>query len=218
MRKKIDIVELSMEYCKNYNIPSYDNSMILNEIKNLIENYFEKQIYMGKDAIKFIDNDRKISISEALIKYIKNGLSEFISRYIKSNTHLKHNYELQYTVQKCTVYKKTEHGYYVSFLDKYAYISKVDTITLELGEKYYLFIEKYNKSKALYKAIINNHKVAQVILCKMFGEETQFKANAYKINTLLSLIYMNEKPSKEEIKKMRIYFKTEKIIYNKKDS
>lgn len=218
MRRKIDIVELSREYCKNYNIPNYDNSMILNEIKNLIEIYFNKQIYLGKDVIKFIDNDKKISISDALIKHVKNGLSEFISKYIKSNTQVKHNYDLQYTVQKCTVYKKTEHGYYVSFLDKYAYISKVDTITLELGEKYYLFIEKYNKSKELYKAIINNHKVAQVILNKMFGEKTQFKANAYKINTLLSIVYMNEKPSKEEIKKMRIYFKTEKIIYNKKDS
>ena len=53
---------------------------------------------------------------------------------------------MQFSVQKCTVYKKTEHGFYLSFLDKYAFISKVDSYQLVLGEKYYMFIEKYNKN------------------------------------------------------------------------
>ena len=214
--KKINILELSNEYCKEYNIPQYDSYMVLNEIKTIIENYFEKQIYLTNEEIKFVENDKKISISEALIKKIKKNLADFINMYIKNNTHLKNNYELQYSVQKCIVYKKTEHGYYLSFLDKIAFISKVDTYTLTLGEKYYLFIQKYNKDKNLYKALMNLHKVAQVIINSFFGEINRFKINVYKANNILSILYENEKPTKEEIKKMRLFFKKEKIIYNKR--
>lgn len=69
--KRINILELSNEYCKEYNIPQYDSYMVLNEIKSIIENYFEKQIYLTNEGIKFVENDKKISISEALIKKIK---------------------------------------------------------------------------------------------------------------------------------------------------
>lgn len=214
--KGINIVELSKEYCKAYNIPEYDSYMILNEIKTIIENYFEKEIYLTNEAIKFVDNNRKISISESLVKNIKKNLIIFINSYIKNNTHLKDNYKLQFSVQKCIVYKKTEHGYYLSFLDKFAFISKIDTFQLNLGEKYYLFIEKYNKEKCLFKAIINHHKVAQVVINSFFGEINRFKINTYKANSILSILYENEKPTKEEIKKMRYFFKKEKIIYNKR--
>lgn len=214
--KKINIIELSKEYCKSYNIPEYDSFMILNEIKTIIENYFEKEIHITNDSIKFIENNRKISISEKLVKDIKKNLSSFINVYIKNNTHVKCNYELQYSVQKCTVYKKTEHGFYLSFLDKYAFISKTETYPLSLGEKYYLFIEKYNKEKNLYKALMNHHKVAQVVIDSFFGK-SKFKINAYKANYVLSILYEKEKPTKEDIKRMRIFFKKEKIIYNKRD-
>lgn len=213
--KKINIIELSNEYCKSYCIPEYDNYMILNEIKSIIEIYFDKQIYITNDSIKFVENDRKISISESLIKDIRKNLANFIRVYIKNNTHLKNNYDLQFSVQKCTVYKKTEHGFYLSFLDKYAFISKVDSHHLFLGEKYYMFIEKYNKSKNLFKAIINHHKVAQVIIDGFFGIN-RFKIVTYKVNSLLSMLYDKDKPTKEEIKKIRLFFKSEKIIYNKR--
>jgi hypothetical protein len=214
--KKININELSKEYCKSHNIPDYDSYMVLNEIKSIIEIYFDKQIYLTNDSIKFVENDKKISISENLIKDIRKNLTSFISAYIKNNTHLKNNYDLQFSVQKCTVYKKTEHGFYLSFLDKYAFISKIETYPLVLGEKYYLFIEKYNKEKNLYKALMNHHKVAQVVIDGFFGKN-KFKINAYKANYILSLLYEKEKPTKEDIKRMRIFFKKEKIIYNKRD-
>lgn len=216
--KKINIIELSKEYCKAYNIPEYDNYMILSEIKTIIEDYFEKQIYLTNDAIKFVENDRKISISETLVKNIKKNLANFINSYINNNTHLKDNYELQYSVQKCIVYKKTEHGFYLSFLDKFAFISKIDTFPLVLGEKYYLFIEKYNKEKNLFKALMNHHKVAQVAIDSFFGKPNRFKINTYKANSILSILYENERPTKEEIKKMRFFFKKEKIIYNKRNN
>ena len=216
--KRINIFELSNEYCKSYNIPEYDNYMILNQIKKIIENYFEKQIYITAEAIRFLENDKKISISENLIKNIRKELAGFINAYIKSNTHLKNNFELQFTIQKCTVFKKTEHGYFIAFLDKNAFISKTETHNLILGEKYYMFIDKYNKSKNIYKAIINHHKVAQVIIDSLFGKLNKFKIVAYKANYLLSMLYEKEKPTKEEIKKMRLYFKEEKIIYNKRAS
>lgn len=215
---KNNIIDLSKEYCKFYNIPEYDNYMILNEIKNIVEEYFKKQIYITNETIKFVENDKKVSISERLINTIKKSLVSFITIYIKSNTKLKNNYDLQYDVYKCTVYKKTEHGYYLSFLDKYAFIAKMDTYPLNLGEKYYLFIDKYNKSKNIYKAIMNHHKVAQVIINSFFGETNRFKINVYKANNILSILYEKEKPTKEEIKKMRYFFKKEKIIYNKKDN
>lgn len=217
MRKRINIVKLSQEYCKAYNIPEYDSAMILNEMKTIIEDYFEKQIYLTKNEIRFEENDKKISFSENLLKHLSNSLLDFMRRYVKSNTHEKDNYEIQYTVQKSTVYKKTEHGYYISFLDKYAFISKSETLPLELGEKYYFFIEKFNKKKGVYKAIVNHHKVAQLIIDKLLGERNRFKVNMYKTNNILSILYDIEKPSKEEIKKMRIYFKNEKIIYNMKE-
>ena len=74
--KKININELSKEYCKSHNIPDYDSYMVLNEIKSIIEIYFDKQIYLTNDSIKFVENDKKISISENLIEKVsKDGLS-----------------------------------------------------------------------------------------------------------------------------------------------
>ena len=64
---------------------------------------------------------------------------------------------------------------------------------------------------------MNHHKVAQLIIDKLLGERNRFKVNMYKTNNILSILYNIEKPSKEEIKKMRIYFKNEKIIYNMKE-
>ena len=97
--KKINITELSKEYCKSHNIPEYDSCMVLNEIKSIIENYFDKHIYLTNDSIKFIENDRKISISESLIKDIRKNLTRFIRGYIKNNSHLKNNYDCIFELQ-----------------------------------------------------------------------------------------------------------------------
>lgn len=140
-------MNLSREYCKSYNIPEYDNIIILNQIKETIENYFNKTVYFSKKDIRFIENDRKVSISEKLFKLIKSKLNSFIKEYIESNTKLKDCYELQYSVQICTVFQKTEHGYYVSFLDKKGFIPKNETYTLDLGQKYYFYVEKFNKKR-----------------------------------------------------------------------
>ena len=63
---------------------------------------------------------------------------------------------------------------------------------------------------------MNHHKVAQVVIDGFFGKN-KFKINAYKANHILSILYEKEKPTKEDIKRMRIFFKKEKIIYNKRD-
>ena len=77
-----------------------------------------------------------------------------------------------------------------------------------------MFIEKYNKNKNLFKAIVNHHKVAQVIIDGFFGIN-RFKIITYKVNNILTMLYGKDKPTKEEIKKIRLFFKSEKIIYNK---
>ena len=35
------------------------------------------------------------------------------------------------------------------------------------------------------------------------------------MNNILTMLYGKDKPTKEEIKKIRLFFKSEKIIYNK---
>lgn len=209
-------MEISNQYCKEHSIPKYDSFIIINEVKSIIEDYFNKQIYITDSAIRFLENDRKITISDRLIKNIKNELSFFVKKYTENNSNTNNNYKLQFTVQTCTPYRKTEHGYYISFLDKYAFIDKKTVSELKLGEKYYLFIEKYNNKKKIYKAILNHHKVGQLILNRMFKLDCRFKVNKYKANDLLSFIYEGNKPSKEEVKQIRLYFKKEKIIYNKR--
>ena len=63
---------------------------------------------------------------------------------------------------------------------------------------------------------MNHHKVAQVVIDSFFGKN-KFKINTYKANYILSILYEKDKPTKEDIKRMRIFFKKEKIIYNKRD-
>lgn len=218
MKNKINIIEISNEYCKEHSIPQYDSFIIINEVKSIIEDYFNKQIYITKSAVRFLESDKKITISDRLIKKIKQELSNFIKKYIENNSKISSNYKLQYSVQICTVYKKTEHGYYVSFLDKYGFVDKNEVGVLMLGEKYYLFIEKYNNRKKIYKVIQNHHKVGQIILDRMFKLDCRFKVNKYKTNSLLSFLYKGERPTKDDIKRIRLYFKKEKIIYNKKDN
>ena len=49
--KKINITELSKEYCKSHNIPEYDSCMVLNEIKSIIE---EVKIFNPNEIAAFI--------------------------------------------------------------------------------------------------------------------------------------------------------------------
>jgi hypothetical protein len=218
MKEKINIIEISNVYCKEHSIPQYDSFIIINEVKSIIEDYFNKQIYITKSAVRFLETDKKITISDRLIKNIKQELSYFIKKYIENNSKINNNYKLQYSVQICTVYKKTQHGCYVSFLDKYGFVDKNAVAELKLGEKYYLFIEKYNNKKKIYKVIQNHHKVGQVILDRMFKLDCRFKVNKYKSNTLLSFLYQGDRPNKDDITRIRLYFKKEKIIYNKKEN
>ena len=50
-----------------------------------------------------------------------------------------------------------------------------------------MFIEKYNKNKNLFKAIVNHHKVAQVIIDGFFGIN-RFKIITYKVNNILTML------------------------------
>jgi hypothetical protein len=59
-----------------------------------------------------------------------------------------------------------------------------------------MFIDKYNKSKNIYKAIINHHKVAQVIINSLFGKLNKFKIVYIKANYLLSMLMIKRNQQK----------------------
>jgi hypothetical protein len=205
-------LDLFVEYSREIGINN--ELLVINELRQTIELYFQKQIYFDTDnSVRFLENGKKVSISKRLSMQI-----------VKSLKRLKHNYILQ---NKPNLYKfinkfikgkiiyKNKTGYkIVDENDNICFMPRERSIMeMKIGSENYFFC--YKVEHGVLKLRFDNG-VATYIANMLTGNQYIIQVLKWKIDKLLVFSFVGEKFGKDNIKKLSFFFQNEKIIYNKK--
>ena len=207
------------KFCEENNIPDFDHIFILNSVVKEIGIYFNKHVYLSIDGfLRFLETDRKITISSELVKNVKKSLTSILKEYKNSSFNSSNQQKREKITKKifrAKVIQNKEHSFILAFNNSYAYLLKKNIKKpLEIGEDYYIYINKYNSQNDIFEAFIDN-RVANFLLESIFQDENKnYKTIFYQHCGILSLTYDGNKPKKEDIEKIKLFIACEKVIYN----
>lgn len=213
MIKNKNKISAFIEYMQDSGI--HDELLLYMTIKGSVESYFGKSVYISDDfEMFFSENDKKISISKELSHLLVKDLK---SMRIKNENKRENTPVFLFLnrVISAKVIKITKSGYLlVDEHDNSCFLQKSNNYSFSVGEKSYFFVYKVEKN--ILKLRINNI-VAEHVINMLLTERKAVVVDKWKKGSLLVFSYgYGDKLGKDNLNRLRYFFKNEKIIFNQR--
>jgi len=187
-------------YCRENNLQLMT---VLQTIIDVIETYFNKKVYFDDSMTpRFVQKDKKITISKRLEKYIHEALNS-----------LAENKKIEYKVGmviNATIVSKGLNGFFLKTIDDFdCYLNKKNA-NLDIGDKDYFTIYKIKKNIIYLR---KDKKTIKFLIKKIL--KIDITIIKYIPNKLIIFEYYENNKKSINHKLLKTYF-DEKIIYNKK--
>lgn len=207
-----NVVNIFYEYSLNIGIG--DEIEVLLNLKNSIEDYFGEPIYFDEEShVRFVKNDKKITFSEKLSIYVIKNLKKLKKEYLLQNRLDPYVFLNKFV--KAKVIKETKNGYFlVDKHDNNCFLAKKREYTFKTGYEDFFFCQKV-KNNILQLSF--DKSVAEHTINELLGPNTfAIYVEKWFVGKLLVISFQGNKFGNENVKRLRWYFKDEKIIYKKR--
>lgn len=205
-------LDLFVEYSREIGINN--EMLVISELRQTIEAYFQKQVYFDTDySARFLEDNKKISISKKLSMQIIKDLRKLKQNYVLQNKPNLYKFINKFV--KGRVIYKNQTGYKI--VDEHDNIcfmpNNKSIINMSIGTENYFFC--YRVEDGVLKLRFDN-SVATYMANMATGNQYSIQVLKWRVDKLLVFSFIGEKIGKENIKKLSFFFQNEKIIYNQR--
>lgn len=206
-------LNLFVEYSREIGINN--ELLVISELKQTIELYFQKQIYFDEESsVRFLEDNKKVSISKRLSMQIVKSLKLLKKNYILQNRPNLYKFTNKFIKGKL-IYKNSTGYKIVDENDNICFMPKNKSIIdMKVGSENYFFC--YKVENGILRLKFDN-SVATYIANMLTDNQYSIEVLKWKVEKLLVFSFIGEKLGKSNIEKLSFFFQKEKIIYNKKE-
>lgn len=190
-----------------------DELVLYIALRNTVESYFNKSVYIDSNLeLRFFENDKKISISKELSHLLVKSLIKIKKR--KQDASSAANYSFLNRVIIAKVIKITRNGYLL--VDDYGnncFLPRSKSYIFETGSRSYFFCHKIERGVLKLKV---NNAVAEYVINSLLPEKIGVFVEKWICGKLLVFSYGGKKLGRDNLNRLKYFFKEEKIIFNQR--